>query len=88
MKRYQWYVIHTLSGQEMKVKEGIERRLTLQEGVNEYIREVLVPVEKVVEVRGGKKSVTNRKLYPGYVFINVALYGEDKKLNEVPWYFV
>lgn len=88
MKRYQWYVIHTLSGQEMKVKEGIERRLTLQEGVKEYIKEVLVPVEKVVEVRSGKKSVTNRKLYPGYVFINVALYGEDRRLNEVPWYFV
>lgn len=72
----------------MKVKEGIERRLGLQEGVREYIREVLVPVEKVVEVRNGKKSVTNRKLYPGYVFINVALYGEGKKLNDVPWYFV
>ena len=86
--KYQWFVIHTLSGQEMKVKDGIERRLKLQEGVRDYIREVLVPVEKVVEVRGGKKSVSNRKLYPGYVFINVALYGDDKRINDVPWYFI
>lgn len=87
-KNYQWFVIHTLSGQEMKVKEGLERRMEIQEGVKEYIREVLVPIEKVVEVRGGRKSVTNRKLYPGYVFINVALYGEGQRLNDVPWYFV
>ena len=72
----------------MKVQDGIERRLKLQEGVRDYIREVLVPVEKVVEVRGGKKSVSNRKLYPGYVFINVALYGDDKRINDVPWYFI
>ena len=86
--KYQWFVIHTLSGQEMNEKDGIERRLKLQEGVRDYIREVLVPVEKVVEVRGGKKSVSNRKLYPGYVFINVALYGDDKRINDVPWYFI
>ncbi|MBQ7589688.1 MAG: transcription termination/antitermination factor NusG [Verrucomicrobia bacterium] len=88
MKKFQWFVIHTLSGQEMKVKEGIERRLAIQEEAKDYIREVMVPVEKVVEVRNGKKSVINRKLFPGYVFINVALYGEGKKINDVPWYFV
>ena len=86
--RYQWFVIHTLSGQEAKVKESIERRMAYQEGVREYIKEVLLPIEKVVEVRNGKKSVMNRKLYPGYVFVNIALYNDEMKLNDVPWYFI
>lgn len=85
--RSQWFVIHTLSGQEMKVKESIEKRMRA-EGVKEYIREVMVPMERVAEVRGGKKSVTMRKLYPGYVFIDMVLLDENHKLIEKPWYFI
>lgn len=85
--RSQWFVIHTLSGQEMKVKESIEKRLKTEE-MGEYIHEVLVPIEKVTEVRGGKKSVTSRKLYPGYVFINMVLLDENQRLIEKPWYFI
>ena len=68
----QWFVIHTLSGQEHKVKESIEKRMKAEE-MGEFIKEVLVPVEKVVDVRGGKKSVTSRKLHPGYVYIDMVL---------------
>ncbi len=85
--RSQWFVIHTLSGQEQKVKESIERRLKAEE-MEEYIQEVLVPMEKVAEVRNGKKTVTSRKLYPGYVFIDIALLDEGQKLIERPWYFI
>lgn len=85
--RSQWFVIHTLSGQEMKVKESIEKRLKTEE-MGEYIQEVLVPIEKVTEVRGGKKSVSTRKLYPGYVFINMVLLDENQRLIEKPWYFI
>jgi len=85
--RSQWFVIHTLSGQEQKVKESIERRLKPEE-MEEYIKEVLVPMEKVAEVRNGKKTVTSRKLYPGYVFIDIALLDENQKLVERPWYFI
>jgi transcriptional antiterminator NusG len=85
--RSQWFVIHTLSGQEQKVKDSIERRLKAEE-MGEYIREVLVPMEKVAEVRNGKKTVTSRKLYPGYVFIDIALLDENQKLVEKPWYFI
>jgi transcriptional antiterminator NusG len=53
-----------------------------------YIQEVLVPMEKVAEVRNGKKTVTSRKLYPGYVFIDIALLDENQKLLEKPWYFI
>lgn len=88
MLKYQWFVIHTLSGQEDKVREGIEHRLKLQENAREYITEVLVPKEKVTESRNGKKVTVRRKMYPGYVFARVALYGEGRSLNEVPWYFI
>ncbi|MGB9603549.1 MAG: transcription termination/antitermination NusG family protein, partial [Limisphaerales bacterium] len=66
----QWFVLHTLSGQEHNVKKSIEKRMKAEE-MGDYILEVLVPEEKVVEVRGGKKKTTRRKLHPGYVYINM-----------------
>src|ERR671930_1626709 len=83
----QWFVIHTLAGQEQKVKESIEKRINTEE-MGEYIKEVLVPMEKVAEVRSGKKTVTTRKLYPGYVFIDMVLLDENNRLIEKPWYFI
>ena len=85
--RSQWFVIHTLSGQEQKVKESIEKRIKPEE-MQDYIREVLVPMEKVAEIRNGKKTVTARKLYPGYVFIDMVLLDENQKVIEKPWYFI
>ncbi len=82
-----WYVLQTLAGQEMKVEESIRKRLKVEEMV-EFIQEVLVPMEKVVEVRNGKKSVTNRKLYPGYVFVRMVLFDENKRIIEKPWYYI
>src|SRR5947207_11291955 len=83
----QWFVIHTLSGQEQKVKDSIEKRLKTEE-MGEFIKEVLVPMEKVAEVRSGKKSVTTRKLYPGYVFVDMILLDDSKRIIEKPWYFI
>lgn len=83
----QWFALHTLSGQEGKVKTYIEKFKKAEE-LDDYIFEVLLPTEVVSEVKNGKKSTKTRKLYPGYVFINMRLYGEDKKLINKPWYFV
>ncbi len=83
----QWFVIHTLSGQEQKVKESIEKRLKPEE-MGDYIKEVLVPMEKVAEVRAGKKTISNRKLYPGYVFVDIVLLDDNKRIVEKPWYFI
>jgi transcriptional antiterminator NusG len=85
--QFQWFVIHTLSGQEQKVKESIEKRLKAEE-MGEYIKEVLVPMEKVAEVRSGKKTVTTRKLHPGYVYIDMFLLDENRRIQERPWYFI
>lgn len=83
----QWFALHTLSGQEGKVKTYIEKFKTPEE-LDDYIFEVLLPTEVVSEVKGGKKSTKTRKLYPGYVFINMKLYGEDGLIINKPWYFV
>ncbi|MEO7797415.1 MAG: transcription termination/antitermination protein NusG [Opitutaceae bacterium] len=83
----QWFALHTLSGQENKVKNYIERFKKAEE-LEDSIFEVLLPTEVVSEVKAGKKSTKVRKLYPGYVFIQMRLYGEDKKVINKPWYFV
>jgi transcriptional antiterminator NusG len=83
----QWFALHTLSGQENKVKMYIERFKKAEE-LDDYIFEILLPTEVVSEVKAGKKSTKVRKLYPGYVFIQAKLYGDDKKLINKPWYFV
>jgi transcriptional antiterminator NusG len=83
----QWFALHTLSGQENKVKTYIEKFKKAEE-LEDHIFEVLLPTEVVSEVKAGKKSTKVRKLYPGYVFIQMRLYGEDKKVINKPWYFV
>jgi len=83
----QWFAVHTLSGQENKVKTYIEK-FKKPEELDDHLFEVLLPTEVVSEVKGGKKSTKVRKLYPGYVFLQARLYGEDGKLINKPWYFV
>lgn len=83
----QWFALHTLSGQEGKVKSYIEK-FKKPEELDDYIFEVLLPTEVVSEVKSGKKSTKVRKLYPGYVFIQMVLFDENKKLINKPWYFV
>jgi len=83
----QWFALHTLSGQETKLKLYIDKFKKAEE-LDEFIFEVLLPTEVVSEVKGGKKSTKVRKLYPGYVFIQAKLYGDDGKLINKPWYFV
>lgn len=83
----QWFALHTLSGQEGKVKNYIEKFKKIEE-MDDNIFEILLPTEVVSEVKAGKKSTKIRKLYPGYVFIQMKLFGEDKKLINKPWYFV
>ena len=83
----QWFVLHTLSGQEGKVRESIDRRIKLEE-MQEYIDEVLIPTEKVSEVKRGKKTTTTRKFYPGYVLVHMYLYDSNKQLVDRSWYFI
>ena len=83
----EWFVLHTLTGQEHKVQESIRRRAK-QEEMESVIGEVIIPTEKVSEVKKGVKSTTTRKFFPGYVLVQVALYDEDRNLNDKVWYFI
>ncbi|MDD3179960.1 MAG: transcription termination/antitermination protein NusG [Opitutaceae bacterium] len=83
----QWFALHTLSGQEQKVKTYLDKFKKAEE-LEDFIFEVLLPTETVSEVKGGKKSTKVRKLYPGYVFISMRLFDADGKVNIKPFYFV
>lgn len=82
-----WFVLHTLSGQENKVREKLECQMALADA-DLPIYEVLVPTEKVSEIKNGKRTTINRKIFPGYVYIRMDLYQENGDLNEHAWYFV
>ncbi len=82
----EWFVLQTLSGQENKAKESMERRLKLEE-MEELVQEILIPTEKVSEVKQGKKTTTTRKFFPGYLLVNMELYDDDRTLVDKSWYF-
>ena len=65
-----WYVIHTYSGVEQKVKTSLEEQFE-RSGSKENLGEIIIPTEEVVEVRKGKKKISSRKFFPGYVLISV-----------------
>ncbi len=87
MSEKQWFVLHTLTGQEAKVKESIDRRLDKEE-MREDLDQVLIPTEKVSEVKKGVKSTITRKFFPGYVLVHLKLYDDHRQVNEKAWYFV
>ncbi len=66
-----WYIIHTYSGFERKVKESIESRVRAYPELENRIGRVLIPTESVTEVRGGKKYTSERMFYPGYVLVEM-----------------
>ena len=84
--RGQWFVVHTLSGHENRVRDTILRQIRLSDRVPVY--DAYIPTEKVVEVRRGKKSTTTRKFFPGYILVRMDLYDADGNEDEQAWYFV
>ena len=83
----QWFILHALSGHELKVQKNIASRVQ-QEEMEDIVGEVLIPSEKVSEVKQGRKTTVNRKFFPGYVLINIELYLEDKAVNAEAWTFI
>lgn len=80
MSKKQWYVIQTYSGYEKSVKNALTDRIR-RSGFAERFGRILVPTEEVVEVRSGQRSVTERKFFPGYVFI-------EMEMNDETWHLV
>lgn len=85
--RDQWFVIHVRSGLEQKVRDNMLRRIEKEE-MGDFVYQVLVPMERVAEVKKGKRSESNRKFFPGYVIANCHLLDEHNRLVDKTWYFV
>ena len=75
-----WYVVHTYSGYENKVKADIEKSVE-NRGLEDQILEVVVPLQDVVEVKNGAKKQVSKKMFPGYVLLNMIM-------NDTTWYVV
>lgn len=79
-----WYVLRAIGGKEKKVKEYIENEIA-NAGLQEFISQVLIPTEKVYQIRNGKKISKERNFFPGYVLIEACLVGEiPHMLRNVP----
>ena len=77
----QWFVLHTLTGQENKAFKSIEARVKL-ERMEDYIGRCIIPTERVTEKKDGKKRTVVKKFFPGYVLCELALYDESRGLDE------
>ena len=75
-----WYVVHTYSGHENKVKVNIEK-LVENRGMQNLVLEVVVPTEDIVEVKGGQRKIKTKKMFPGYVLVKMIVTNES-------WYLV
>lgn len=75
-----WYVVHTYSGFEEKVKLSIEEKVEVL-GLQEEIPKVLIPTERVVELKAGKKRESDKKFYPGYILV-------EMELNDETWHLI
>ena len=76
----QWYVVHTYSGYENKVKANLDKTVE-NNGLQHLIQEVSIPVEEVIEIRGGKRHTVQRKIFPGYVMVKMVM-------TDQSWYIV
>ncbi len=80
MTEMKWYVVHTQTGSEEKARAGLQGRMATTE-LKKYISEIIVPTEQVAEIRGGKKRITARKFFPGYLIVKM-------DMNKESWYLV
>jgi len=76
-----WYVIHTQTGFEERVKATLEKKLNQAPEIKEFVSQIIVPTEQVAEIKGGKKKISQRKFFPGYVLV-------EMELNDKTWYFI
>src|SRR5437868_14948582 len=82
----QWYIIHTYSGYEKKVRESLQSRIQAYD-MGDQITQVLVPTETVVEMRGSKRVETSRMIFPGYVLVEIET-DELGEVSEKVWHLI
>ncbi|HLJ68149.1 MAG TPA: transcription termination/antitermination protein NusG [Chloroflexota bacterium] len=82
-----WYVIHTYSGYEKKVKKNLEHRIDSM-GMKDKIYQVVVPVENEIEIKNGQRVPVERKMFPGYVLVNMIELREGDDASNQAWFVV
>ena len=82
----QWYVLRVASNKEEQVRDALARKVQV-EAISDIIGRIVVPVEQVKRIRAGKQKVHKRKLYPGYVFMEMQV-KEDGKIDERAWFVI
>jgi transcriptional antiterminator NusG len=82
----QWYVLRVAANKEMQVKETLTQKVN-QEDLTDIVGRIEVPVEQVRRIRGSKQTVHKRKLYPGYVFMEMEP-AEDGRVQEKAWFMI
>ena len=82
----QWYVLRVQSNKEMQVKESLLQKVA-REDMGDVVGRIEVPVEQVKRIRGNKQTVRERKLYPGYVFMEMEP-AEDGRVSEKTWFII
>ena len=75
-----WYILKVQSNRERSIADALKRKIAI-EGLDKYVDQIIVPTEKVTEFKGGKKKVVERKLYPGYIVVHMAI-------NDDTWFAV
>jgi len=85
-KTMHWYVLRVAANKEMQVKEALDRKVQ-QEGLTDIIGRIEVPTEQIKRIRSGKQTVHKRKLYPGYVFMEMET-AEDGRVAERAWFMI
>jgi len=83
-----WYVVHCYSGYENKVKKGLEQRLLTEPGLHNLIFRVVVPTEEELDLRDGKRKVVPRRVFPGYVLVEMIEYRAEDLNAKAAWYAV
>jgi transcriptional antiterminator NusG len=81
MELMEWYSLRVISGKEQKIKDAIHLEVK-RSGLEELIQEILVPTEKIIEMREGKKRVKNKVFFPGYVLVKMELNNETRYVME------
>merc|ERR1711915_977903 len=79
-KKKEWFVVHTYSGHELKVKEQIKKHIIAKK-FSKYFGRIIIPSEEVIEMRFGKKRKSTRKFFPGYVLV-------EMNMKENLWYLI
>ncbi len=86
-RRRVWYVIHTYSGYEVKVKKALEQRIA-EQSMQKEIFQVVVPTEEEVEIKDGHKRTVERRVFPGYVLVEMLEFVDNDERSDEAWYLI